>query len=105
MNASSQPEWEFTAPLWKWEGNAAWHFVTLPFDVTDEIDELTTGKQAGFGSVKVNVTVGRTRWCTSVFPDKGRESFILPVKAQVRKAEGLTAGVDANYRIELAPYD
>jgi hypothetical protein len=97
----SGPSWEFTAPLWKWDANAAWHFLTLPFDVTDEIDELTTGKQGGFGSVPVRVTVGRTTWTTSVFPDKGRESFVLPVKAAVRKAEGLAEGTPANVRLEL----
>ena len=102
---SSSSGWEFTVPLWKWEGNAAWHFVTLPFEITDEIDEITTGKQGGFGSVKVNVTIGRTTWSTSVFPDKGRESFILPVKAAVRKAEGLIEGADATVHLELAPYD
>ena len=73
---SKSPAWEFTTPLWKWEGNAAWHFVTLPFDVTDEIDEITTGRTNGFGSVRVKVTVGRSKWATSVFPDKGRESFL-----------------------------
>lgn len=101
----SSPAWEFTAPLWKWDGNAAWHFLTLPFEVTDEIDEITTGKQGGFGSVPVRVTVGRTSWSTSVFPDKWRESFILPVKAAVRKAEGLAPGTPALVRLELAGYD
>lgn len=98
---ATSPSWEFVTPLWKWEGNAAWHFVTLPFEVTDEIDEITTGRTNGFGSVRVKVTIGRTSWATSVFPDKGRESFILPVKAQVRKAEALVEGADARIRLEL----
>lgn len=93
--------WEFAAPLWKWDGNAAWHFLTLPFEVTDEIDEITAGKQGGFGSVPVRVTIGRTTWTTSVFPSKGHESFILPVKAAVRKTEGLAEGSPANVRLEL----
>ena len=98
---TTSPSWEFVTPLWKWDGNAAWHFVTLPFDVTDEIDEITSGRTNGFGSVRVKVTIGRTSWATSVFPDKGRESFILPVKAQVRKAEALVEGADARIRLEL----
>ena len=106
MNApSGRHVYEFIAPLWKWDGNAAWHFLTLPFDVTDEIDEITTGRQGGFGSVPVKVTIGGTTWSTSVFPDKKRESFILPVKAPVRKAEGLAVGTPANVRLELAGYD
>lgn len=93
--------WHFTVELWKWQGNAAWHFVTLPFAVTDEIDELTHGRTNGFGSVRVKATVGRTTWVTSVFPDKGRESFILPVKAAVRKAEGLAAGSPVTVHLQL----
>ena len=101
MNASSQPEWEFTAPLWKWEGNAAWHFVTLPFDVTDEIDELTEGRRRGFGSVRVQVTVGARTWATSIFPDTKAGSFVLPVKKAVRTAEGLADGAPVAVELEL----
>lgn len=87
--------------MWLWSGDAAWHFLTVPFEVTDEIDEITTGKQAGFGSVPVKVTVGRTTWNTSVFPSKAHESFVLPVKAPVRKAEGLVVGSQVQVRLEL----
>ncbi len=85
---------DFEAPLWIWNGGSgtSWHFITLPFDITDEIDELCSETKKGFGSVPVSVTVGRTTWTTSIFPSKEQESFILPVKAQVRKAEGLSAG-------------
>ena len=99
-------EFQFEATVWKWQGDgpATWRFVTLPFDLTDEIDELTTGRQGGFGSVRVEVTIGRTTWSTSVFPDSKRKSFVLPVKAPVRKAEGLAEGTEATVRLELAPY-
>ena len=96
----------FEAPLWKWQGDgpASWYFVTLPFEVTDEIDELTTGRQGGFGSVPVQVTVGATTWTTSVFPSKEQKSFILPVKAPVRNAEGLADGVTAHVTLRLADF-
>ncbi len=96
----------FEAPLWKWQGDgpASWYFVTLPFEVTDEIDELTTGRQGGFGSVPVQVTVGATTWTTSVFPSKEQKSFILPVKAPVRNAEGLADGVTAHVTLRLVDF-
>jgi hypothetical protein len=43
--------YEFTATVFRWEGNAAWHFVALPEDVTDEIDERHGHAAAGFGSL------------------------------------------------------
>ena len=93
--------YRFTAPLWRWKGDSAWHFITLPFDQADEIDERTTATQGGFGSVKVRVTVGHTTWTTSLFPSSGQESYILPVKAAVRKAEGLTEGDLVTVALEL----
>lgn len=72
--------------------NGSWHFVTLPFDLTDEIDDLTSGSTGGFGSVRVEVSVGATTWRTSVFPDRAASSFILPLKAAVRTAERIGAG-------------
>ena len=94
---------EFEAAVWIWNGGSgtSWHFLTLPFDVTDEIDDITTGKQGGFGSVRVTATIGRTSFTTSVFPSKEQKSFILPVKASVRKAEHLAAGTMCVVSLEL----
>ena len=83
---------EFTADLWRYSGKAAWYFVTLPHDVADDIDEITGDERRGFGSVRVEVTVGATTWNTSVFPDTKSESFVLPVKKAVRTAEDLDDG-------------
>lgn len=89
--AGPPPEFVFTAELWRYPGNAAWHFVTLPPDVSDELDEVA-GPKGGFGSVRVVVAVGATQWRTSVFPDKSRGAFILPMKKEVRAREDLAEG-------------
>jgi hypothetical protein len=93
--------YEFTAALFRWEGNAAWHFVALPEDVTDEIDERHGHCAAGFGSLPVEVTVGATTWRTSVFPDSRRKTFVLPVKKAVRAKEKLEDGVVAAYTLTV----
>lgn len=84
--------YDFTAELWRYTGEAAWYFVTLPHDVADEIDEMAASARRGFGSVRVEVTVGSTTWRTSVFPDTKAQSFVLPVKRAVRVAEDLHDG-------------
>ncbi|MEV6277293.1 DUF1905 domain-containing protein [Nocardia sp. NPDC051832] len=95
-------EYSFTAELWEHDGMASWHFVSLPEEVSDEIEELYAHRANGFGAVKVNVTIGATRWTTSVFPDKARRTYVLPVKKPVRIAEGLEAGVQARVGIVAA---
>ncbi|MFC7496578.1 MULTISPECIES: DUF1905 domain-containing protein [unclassified Nocardioides] len=93
---------EFDADLWVWESSpdgSAWVFVTVPEDETEEI-RLRSGPPRGFGSVRVEVTVGASSWRTSVFPDKTR-GFVLPVKKAVRRAESLDVGDSARVRLSL----
>jgi hypothetical protein len=88
----ASPTYRFGAVVWMHPGAAGWHFVTLPPDIADEIDELTAPSRRGFGSVAVQVTVGATSWHTSIFPDRAAQSFVLPVKRPVRTAEGIAVG-------------
>jgi hypothetical protein len=89
----------FAAEVWEHDGDAAWHFVSLPPEDADEIEATFGQHAAGFGSLRVEVTIGATTWRTSIFPDRKRETYVLPVKKQVRAAEGLQAGSTA--KVEL----
>ena len=93
--------YEFSTPLWLYQGQAAWHFITLPADVAKQIRYLISGSRRGWGSVRVKATIGSTAWATSIFPYKELDSFILPIKAQVRKAENLSLGDTVFTRITL----
>jgi len=92
--------YEFDATLWRWREDGAWHFLSLPESVTDEIDDLMPQK-AGFGSVKVEVTCGATTWQTSLFPSNGLQAYVLPLKKAVRAAEGLDIGDTAHVHLRL----
>ena len=92
----------FTAPLWIWQGNAAWVFVTVPAPISDEIEGRTSVlERRGFGSVRVKVTIGSSTWTTSVFPSKEESAYVLPVKKAVRAKEGLDVGKKAKVALEL----
>lgn len=92
-------EVRFTGTVWVAPGDAAWHFVTAPEDPSEEI-RLASGPRSGFGSVKVQATVGETTWSTSVFPES-KGTYVLPLKRSVRDAEGILAGdvVDVMLRL------
>src|SRR3954453_15360990 len=92
---------EFVAPLWQHAGDAGGHFVCLPADGGEDVDDLTGAIRHGFGSVRVAVRVGGSSWRTSVFPDAGRGTYVLPVKKAVRAAEHLTAGDDVHVQLQL----
>ena len=94
--SSTTATYSFTAELWETEGTGTWHFVSLPDDEADDIEERFGHSAAGFGSIRVEVTIGSTTWRTSVFPDSRRKTYVLPVKKQVRVAEGLRVGSPAD---------
>lgn len=96
-----RPASRFRARLWRHSGDAGWHFVTLPHDLADEIDEITSPTRRGFGSVRVSVTAGTTSWSTSLFPDTKLQSYVLPVKRSVRVAEALEAGAMITVELRL----
>lgn len=83
----------FRAELWQWEAQttSAWFFVTLPPEVAADL-RMEAGPPRGFGSVRVEVVLGPSTWRTSVFPESGGTSFVLPVKKAVRVAAGIEEG-------------
>lgn len=94
-------DFDFTAELWLWDGPAAWHFITVPAEESEVIRSVGEPLARGFGSVRVAVTIGATRWQTSVFPQSSEGTYVLPVKKQVRTAEGITVGDEVDVHLEL----
>ncbi len=96
----------FEAELWTWDARRmdSWTFVSLPADASEDIRELTAGQARGFGSVRVRVTVGRSVWQTSIFPDSKRSVYALPVKAAIRRAEALDPGDTLSVTVELMDF-
>jgi hypothetical protein len=78
--------------LWRHPGGGGWHVVTLPGDVADDVRARTAAAPRPFGTVRVRATLGRTSWSTSLFADTSAASYLLPVKAGVRRRERVAAG-------------
>lgn len=81
--------------------SAVWHFVQITKKFGLEIKEKFGKNRRGFGSIPVEVTLGKTVWQTSIFPDKYSGSYILPLKAAVRKTEGIQEGEKIKFSIEI----
>ncbi len=92
---------EFDAEIWKSEGAGGWHFVTLPGELGFQIKAESGWDGPGWGMVKVRATIGETSVDTSIFPDKKSGSYLLPLKADVRKAARLAVGDTIRIRLEI----
>lgn len=94
-------DFDFTGELWLWDARPAWHFITVPPEVSGVIREISGPMTRGFGSVRVAVTVGATHWQTSIFPQSSDGTYVLPVKKKVRTIEALAAGEEVDVHLEL----
>jgi len=82
----------FEAPIWAYDGPGGWHFVTLPKRLSHEIHASAATAAKPGGSLPVTAIIGATRWKTSIFWDRKRDAYLLPVKAAVRTKEQLREG-------------
>lgn len=89
------------AHLWVHDGPAPWHFATIEKRFAEKLKDNYHHPRRGFGAIPVNVIVGKTKWKTSIFPDRDG-SYLLPVKKEVRNKEGIKAGETIRLDIELA---
>lgn len=90
---------EFHGELWFWRGPAPWHFVTVPDEQCGELEAASSLVSYGWGMIPVTVTIGSTRFTTSLWPKDGR--YIVPVKAHVRNAESIDIGDLVTVRLSL----
>jgi hypothetical protein len=84
---------EVTSTVWLWHGGkAAWVFATIDPGTAMAIRAEAFDRIGGWGSIKVEAMIGETRWRTSLFPHKESGGLLLPLKAEVRRREGIDVG-------------
>lgn len=81
---------EFRGEIWFWKGPAPWYFITVPDEQCGALEASSGLVSYGWGMIPVTAHIGGTSWKTSLFPKDGR--YIVPVKADVRRAESIEEG-------------
>ncbi|HSS68989.1 MAG TPA: DUF1905 domain-containing protein [Nocardioidaceae bacterium] len=90
---------EFSGPIWYWRGPAPHHFVTVPEGESAVIGDIAAAVTYGWGCIPVTGEIGETPFTTSLFPKDG--GYIVPVKADVRRAEGVGEGDRVSVRLTI----
>ncbi len=94
------PRCELRGRVWLYPGENPWYFVTIPEKQAQDLVKEYVWPRRGFGAIPVEVTIGKTTWRTSIFPDKGGD-YVLPIKKQVRMAEEIEDGVEVEFQIAV----
>ena len=92
-------ELRFRGEIWFWRGPAPWYFITVPEAECAQLEATSGMVSYGWGMIPVTARIGTTTWTTSRFPKDGR--YLLPVKAAVRRAEGLEEGTTTDVRLTV----
>jgi hypothetical protein len=90
---------EFTGKVWFWKGPAPWFFVTIPAEESSDIKAISSIVTYGWGVIPVHVRIGSTEWETSLFPKE--DTYLVPIKASVRKAEKIEEGDEVVIQLEV----
>jgi hypothetical protein len=94
-------EYKIRSKVWLYPGMAGWHFLTIPKKQSEEIKKAFASNARGWGSLPVEVRLGKTTWKTSIFPDKKSGTYLLPLKAEVRRKEGVEHEDTVDYAITI----
>lgn len=89
----------FSAELWFWKGPAPWYFVTVPDEECAAVEVMAAEVSYGWGMIPVTARIGGTEWTTSLWPKDG--AYVVPLKAAVRKAEGIDDGELVTVRLSV----
>ncbi len=87
-----QRKYSFKGTVWKHKGTAGWYFVTLPLKLSKTIRRSHGFSEEGWGRLKAHASVNDCQWQTAIWFDSKFGSYLLPIKASVRKAEKIKGG-------------
>lgn len=92
-------KYQFSAKPWEYSGKGAWIFVILPQKMSQEIREVFFQNEEGWGRLKVTAKISETEWQTAIWFDSKQKTYLLPLKAEIRKKEKIELGKNVEVTI------
>lgn len=77
----------FTATPWQHASPGGWYFVSLPPEMSREIRSTLKQEEEGWGRLKATARIGTSEWKTAIWFDTKSNTYLLPLKAAIRKQE------------------
>lgn len=98
---NSKIKYEFSEPVWQHPSTGGWYFVSLPKDMSAEIRQNLRSEEEGWGRLKATAKIGTSEWQTAIWFDSKMNTYLLPLKAAIRKKENIEIGMILNVLIIL----
>jgi hypothetical protein len=94
-------KYSFSGKLWQHPSPGGWYFVSLPKGLSKEIRQLVKWQEEGWGRLKATAKIGEMEWETSIWFDTKMNTYLLPVKGEIRKRGKLEAGKNIEVAIRM----
>lgn len=92
LKSNFQIPYQFTNVVWKYDGPASWFFISMTDELSTEIRSSFKEEEKGWGRLICECEIKSTRWETSIWYDSKKGTYILPMKAEIRKKLNIKEG-------------
>lgn len=75
--------------------------MSLPKDMSAEIRSFSKWQEEGWGRLKAEASVQGLNWKTAIWYDTKQQTYLLPIKAEIRKKLNAETGKALEVTIEL----
>lgn len=85
-------KYEFSTKAYQYSSTAemcGWTFVSLPKEISKKIRDNFKCLEEGWGRMKVTASIGNSVWQTAIWFDTKQDTYLLPLKAEIRKKENI----------------
>lgn len=86
---NSKIKYSFSEKIWHHSSTGGWYFISLPKEMSKEIRNLLKSEEEGWGRLKAIAKIGKSYWKTSIWFDSKSETYLLPLKTEIRKMENI----------------
>src|SRR5579871_6893215 len=99
--ARGDTPFRFEAAVIYWRGPAPWFYAPVPLEHATTLRRASRLASYGWGCIPVEAKVGGVTFRTSLFPKD--DTYLLPLKAAVRKRADITAGDTIQVEMTVQP--
>lgn len=82
-------KFEFSTEMWKHNSPNGWYFVSVPKKMSMEIRENLKWQEESWGRMKAFAEIGECKWETAIWFDTKMDTYVLPIKAEIRNKSQL----------------
>jgi hypothetical protein len=90
----------FKEKIWR-HSSAGWFIVSVPAADTKRIRANFADQEEGWGRLKTEAQIGGLKWSTALWFDTKSKRYLLPIKAEIRKALKLSTGSRISVALSL----